>query len=94
MRNIALTIAASALFATSAFAAEVVVKPEGGTKSENANTIGVQSSQVTGNGAAVSEQAKSGTRGATVSSQASGGKAGGNGGPAGGNGGGKGNGKN
>jgi hypothetical protein len=76
MRNIALTIGASVLFASSAFA-EVAVKPEGGTQSENANTIGKQSSQVTGNGAAVSEQAKSGTRGETVSTQASDGKAGG-----------------
>jgi opacity protein-like surface antigen len=77
MKKIALTIGAILALASAAYAAEVVAKPEGGTKSENANTIGVQSSQVTGNGAAVSEQAKSGTRGETVSSQASGGKAGG-----------------
>ena len=77
MRTIALTIASLAL-ASSAVAAEVTPKPNGGTQSPNANTIAVQSSQVTGNGAAVSEEAKTGTRGQTVSTQASGGKAGGN----------------
>ena len=51
--------------------------PSAHVPNENANIIGVQSSAVTGNGIAVSEQAKTGTRGATVSALASGGKAGG-----------------
>ncbi|HYO07863.1 MAG TPA: hypothetical protein VER17_02720 [Tepidisphaeraceae bacterium] len=54
--------------------ATIAPNPSDNAPNENANTIGVQSSAVTGNGVVVSEQGKAGTRGAIVSALASNGK--------------------